>query len=80
MAVSRFAYVRDFELPDLLLPGTFIILRVDGHAFQKYPLIIYPPTYTAYLTPNTDSPMSIGSQSLMTPAASSLWIMPPYLS
>ena len=36
MAVSRFAYVRDFELPDQLLPATFIILRIDGHAFHKY--------------------------------------------
>ena len=38
MALSRFAYVRDFELPDQLLPGTFILLRIDGHAFHKCPL------------------------------------------
>ncbi|KAH9955893.1 Thg1 C terminal domain-containing protein [Russula dissimulans] len=36
MANSRYAYVRDFELPDSLLPGTFILVRVDGHAFQKF--------------------------------------------
>jgi len=35
MALSRFAYVRNFELPDQLLPGTFILLRIDGHAFHK---------------------------------------------
>jgi hypothetical protein len=78
MAVSRFAYVRDFELPDPLLPGTFIILRIDGHAFQKYSLIIII-LYHLIPTP-TDSPMSITSQSLTTSAASSLWIMLPYLS
>ncbi|KAH9991731.1 Thg1 C terminal domain-containing protein [Russula vinacea] len=36
MANSRFAYVRDFELPDRLLPGTFILLRIDGHAFKQF--------------------------------------------
>jgi tRNA(His) guanylyltransferase len=37
MANSRFAYVRDFELPDRLLPGTFILFRIDGHAFRQCP-------------------------------------------
>ena len=51
MANSRFAYVRDYELPDPLLQGTFIILRIDGHAFKKS-LIITPLFYpTAYPTP-----------------------------
>ncbi|KAI8980123.1 tRNAHis guanylyltransferase [Trametes punicea] len=35
MAGSKFAYVRNFELPDPLLPGTFMVLRVDGHAFHR---------------------------------------------
>lgn len=35
MAGSRFAYVRNFELPDPLLPGTFMVLRIDGHAFHR---------------------------------------------
>ncbi|KAI0729243.1 Thg1 C terminal domain-containing protein [Fomitopsis betulina] len=35
MAGSRYAYVRDFELPDPLLMGTFFVLRIDGHAFHK---------------------------------------------
>ena len=47
MALSRFAYVRDFELSDQLLPGTFILLRIDGHAFHKCPLpnTPIPPTH-----------------------------------
>ncbi|KAG8679961.1 tRNA-His guanylyltransferase, partial [Ceratobasidium sp. 395] len=36
MANSRFAYVRSFELPDPLLPNTYIVLRIDGHAFHKF--------------------------------------------
>ncbi|KAI0649201.1 tRNAHis guanylyltransferase [Trametes meyenii] len=35
MAGSKFAYVRNFELPDPLLPGTFMVLRIDGHAFHR---------------------------------------------
>ena len=35
MAGSRWAYVRNFELPDTLLPNTFILLRIDGHAFHR---------------------------------------------
>ncbi|EMD31300.1 hypothetical protein CERSUDRAFT_109474 [Gelatoporia subvermispora B] len=35
MAGSKFAYVRNFELPDPLLPGTFMVLRLDGHAFHR---------------------------------------------
>jgi len=35
MAGSKFAYVRNFELPDPLLPDTFIVLRIDGHSFHR---------------------------------------------
>jgi len=35
MANSKYAYVRDFELPDPLLPGTFALLRLDGHSFHR---------------------------------------------
>ncbi|KAL6298645.1 tRNAHis guanylyltransferase [Sparassis latifolia] len=35
MAGSRFEYVKKFELPDPLLPGTFLVLRIDGHAFHR---------------------------------------------
>ncbi|KAI9431115.1 tRNAHis guanylyltransferase-domain-containing protein [Lactarius indigo] len=35
MAGSRWAYVRNFELPDTLLPNTFILLRIDGHSFHR---------------------------------------------
>jgi hypothetical protein len=36
MAGSRFAYVRDFELPDPLLPTTFFIIRLDGKGFHRF--------------------------------------------
>jgi tRNA(His) guanylyltransferase len=35
MAGSKFAYVRKFELPDPLLPGTFMVFRLDGHSFHR---------------------------------------------
>jgi tRNA(His) guanylyltransferase len=35
MANSKFAYVKDFELPDTLLPGTFIVVRIDGRSFHR---------------------------------------------
>ncbi|PSR75580.1 hypothetical protein PHLCEN_2v9060 [Hermanssonia centrifuga] len=35
MAGSKYAYVRSFELPDTLLPGTYILVRLDGHAFHR---------------------------------------------
>jgi len=36
MAGSKFAYVRNFELPDPLLPGTFMVYRLDGHSFHRF--------------------------------------------
>jgi len=35
MAGSKFAYVRNFELPDSVLPNTFMIVRIDGKGFHK---------------------------------------------
>ncbi|KAF5130582.1 tRNA(His) guanylyltransferase [Metarhizium anisopliae] len=35
MANSKFEYVRNFEQPDLLLPNTWIVVRIDGRAFTK---------------------------------------------
>ncbi|KAF9558846.1 tRNAHis guanylyltransferase [Agrocybe pediades] len=36
MANSKYAYVRSFELPDPLLPGTFMLFRLDGHSFHRF--------------------------------------------
>jgi tRNA(His) guanylyltransferase len=36
MAGSKFAYVKKFELPDALLPSTFMVLRLDGHSFHRF--------------------------------------------
>ncbi|CAG7847741.1 tRNA(His) guanylyltransferase; AltName: Full=tRNA-histidine guanylyltransferase [Serendipita indica DSM 11827] len=36
MANSKYAYVRSFELPDNILPGTYMIVRLDGHSFHKF--------------------------------------------
>ncbi|ETW82030.1 hypothetical protein HETIRDRAFT_384464 [Heterobasidion irregulare TC 32-1] len=36
MAESRFEYVKGFELPDPLLPDTYMLMRVDGHSFHRF--------------------------------------------
>lgn len=35
MAKSRFEYVKNYELPDPLMPNAHIIVRVDGRGFHK---------------------------------------------
>ncbi|OQE24373.1 hypothetical protein PENSTE_c007G01035 [Penicillium steckii] len=35
MANSKFEYVKDFEQPDILLPSTWIVVRIDGRGFHK---------------------------------------------
>lgn len=35
MAKSRFEYVKDFEQDDRLLPGCWIVVRLDGKGFTK---------------------------------------------
>ncbi|TFK45816.1 tRNAHis guanylyltransferase [Heliocybe sulcata] len=36
MAGSRYTYVKKFELPDNLLPGTYMVVRIDGHGFHRF--------------------------------------------
>ncbi|KAL3444802.1 tRNAHis guanylyltransferase [Aspergillus insuetus] len=35
MANSRYEYVKAFEQPDILLPNTWIVVRIDGRGFHK---------------------------------------------
>lgn len=32
---KRFEYVKSFEQPDVLLPNTWIVVRIDGRGFHK---------------------------------------------
>jgi len=36
MANSKYEYVRAFEQPDILLPQTWIVVRIDGRGFHKF--------------------------------------------
>ncbi|GMK57054.1 hypothetical protein CspeluHIS016_0308940 [Cutaneotrichosporon spelunceum] len=36
MANSQYEYVKSYEIPDPLMPNTFAVIRVDGHAFTKF--------------------------------------------
>ena len=36
MANSKWEYVKNFELDDTLLPGVFMVVRVDGRGFTKF--------------------------------------------
>lgn len=35
MAGSMYGYVRNFELPDPVLPNTYMMVRIDGKGFHK---------------------------------------------
>jgi hypothetical protein len=35
LMIYRFEYVRNFEQPDVLLPNTWIVVRIDGRGFHK---------------------------------------------
>ncbi|KAL2847941.1 putative tRNAHis guanylyltransferase [Aspergillus pseudodeflectus] len=35
MANSRYEYVKAFEQPDIILPNTWIVVRIDGRGFHK---------------------------------------------
>lgn len=75
MANSKFAYVRDFELPDRLLPGTFIVFRIDGHAFRQCHFLFTAPLLSLAYPNYTDSPRLTTLRSPTTIAASSSWTM-----
>lgn len=36
MAKSKFEYVKDFERSNVLLPHTFIVVRIDGRGFTSF--------------------------------------------
>lgn len=36
MAGSQYAYVRNFELPDPVLPNTYMVVRIDGKGFHRF--------------------------------------------
>lgn len=36
MANSKFSYVKEFERSNVLLPNTFIMVRVDGRGFTSF--------------------------------------------
>lgn len=36
MARSKYEYVKRFELSDVLLPGCWLVIRIDGRSFTKY--------------------------------------------
>jgi hypothetical protein len=36
MANSKYEYVKDYELEDRLLPGCWIVVRLDGRGFTRW--------------------------------------------
>jgi tRNA(His) guanylyltransferase len=36
MAKSKYEYVKQFELDDTLLPGCWVVVRVDGRGFHRF--------------------------------------------
>jgi tRNA(His) 5'-end guanylyltransferase len=77
MAGSKFAYVKNFELPDPLLPGTFMILRLDGHAFHR---LVKLQSHGPSDKLDTDFLTNMGLRSPTMSVPSSSWIMLPKMS
>ena len=48
MANSRFEYVKHFELDDALLPGCWIVVRLDGKGFTKYASALAMPEHASH--------------------------------
>ncbi|OJZ89808.1 hypothetical protein ASPFODRAFT_58472 [Aspergillus luchuensis CBS 106.47] len=46
MANSKYEYVKSFEQPDVLLPNTWIVVRIDGRGFHKL------SDYYGFIKPN----------------------------
>lgn len=65
MAGSKFAYVRNFELPDPLLPETFMVLRIDGHAFHR--LVMLTPGECVLIWPGCPRSTTSRSQTMNAP-------------
>jgi hypothetical protein len=66
MANTKYAYVRDFELPDPLLPDTFILFRLDGHSFHRLDIYLFISTVFMLKPKNCiDSPKNTSLQNLM---------------
>lgn len=36
MAGSRFEYVRRYEITDVAIPNTYLIVRIDGKGFHRF--------------------------------------------
>src|ERR1700761_7268884 len=51
MANSKYEYVREYERDEILLPNTWIVVRIDGRGFHKYvfPSQLYGVPGLAYL-------------------------------
>src|SRR5262249_23150497 len=76
MSGSKYAYVRDFELPDQLLPDTFIVFRLDGHHFHRcvfHEAVTKCTGYQRLVLISKDSPTSMVSSSLTTSVPSNSW-------
>ena len=39
---NRYEYVKAFEQPDVLLPNTWIVVRIDGRGFHKLVAVLPP--------------------------------------
>ena len=53
MAGTKFAYVRNFELPDSVIPDTYLVVRIDGKGFHKF------SKAHAFLKPNDPSALEL---------------------
>ncbi|KAJ1030293.1 hypothetical protein NDA16_001203 [Ustilago loliicola] len=57
MAGTRFAYVRNFELPDSVIPSTYLVVRIDGKGFHKFSAL------HSFLKPNDPTALELMNES-----------------
>jgi hypothetical protein len=56
MANSKYEYVKKFELDDSLLPGCWIVIRLDGKGFTKWVLGVSSIAHCRHPPPQQSSP------------------------
>lgn len=57
MAGTKFAYVRNFELPDSVIPSVYLVVRIDGKGFHKF------SASHSFLKPNDPAALELMNES-----------------
>uniref|UniRef100_A0A1B0AFI2 Probable tRNA(His) guanylyltransferase n=1 Tax=Glossina pallidipes TaxID=7398 RepID=A0A1B0AFI2_GLOPL len=62
MACSRYEYVKNYEVQDVLLPNVWIIIRIDGKGFHKFSLNLMTSAAQTVMEKFSDIILSYGQK------------------